>query len=299
MATLPVDADGEFGVEIRDDPPAHMLMKVQSFSKLWKHGIKKQESREFVAGNYKWRLIIYPQEGDDKISVYLSMAGTESLPVGWEVNAQCSILLRNEISNYYVCFRGKARRFDATSSRWGFSISKKMLNKFDLIVADTCCFGAEVFLDPKALVNECLSLLDWKITNFSKLKGVWTSEEFPAGGLRWKVKLFPNGNRDAKSVSVSIYLECVEAMTFSPHEKVKADFCLCIRNKLPHAHITRNTSHCFTAGENDWGFSNMIPISDMNDPSKGFLINDCCFLEAQLSVQDVVRTSKNVKGLDD
>ncbi|KAH6786551.1 hypothetical protein C2S52_006103 [Perilla frutescens var. hirtella] len=305
--TLPVD-DEEFGMEIRDAPPAHLLIKIQSFSKLSMHGVEKHESREFVTGNYKWKLIIYPngrkcKNESDHICVYLSVADTDSLPAGWEINANyLSIFLHNQISDNYFCFRGKSRRFDAKNSKWEFSISKRMLTEASngYLVDDTCTFGAEVFLNKTPAVIECLSLFDCKVSNFSKLKGVWNSEEFPAGGLQWKMKLFRNGTEDGKGESVSIFLECVESKSFAPHEKVKADFCIRIKNKLqPHDHVSKSSSNWFTSREDDWGFIHFIPTADMRDPSKGFIINDCCFLETQISVLDVVYTPKQLKGLAD
>lgn len=302
MALLfPADED-EFGMEIRDAPPAHMLIKFQSFSKLSRHGVEKHESRDFVTGNYKWRLIIYPNgresknEGDH-ISVYLSVAEIDSLPADWEINANLSIFLHNQISNNYLCFRGKARRFDAKNLKWGFSISKRVLTQPSngYLVDDECAFGAEVFLSKTTqAINECLSLHDWKIFDYSKLKGVWNSRYFLAGGLRWKMKLYPNGNgTGAEGKTVSIYLECAESKSFAPHEKVKADFCIRIRNNLPHhSHYYKSTSHWFTSDKDDWGFAAFMSISDMVDPDKGFIVNDSCYLETQITVLDVVYTPK-------
>ncbi|KAI3459822.1 hypothetical protein Pfo_016485 [Paulownia fortunei] len=300
MALLPSD-DEEFTMETRDASPAHFLIKIESFSLLSEYGIQKYESREFVAGDYKWRLIIYPDgqesENDDKhISVYLAMAGTSSLPVDWEVNAIFSFFLLNQISDKYLCFRGKMRRFHAMIPKWGFSklISKKSLTDQSngYLVDDNCVFGAEVFVNKSQRVIECVSLKitvpykrDWKISKFSELEDVWTSEEFSVGGHQWKIELYPNGNGSEKGRSVSMYLECVDSKSFAAHEKVKADFHLRIKNKL------HKFSHWFTSSECDWGLPAFIPIADMRNPSKGFIVDDCCFLEIEISVQAVVRNA--------
>ncbi|KAH6768218.1 hypothetical protein C2S51_013554 [Perilla frutescens var. frutescens] len=299
----------EICMEIRDAPPAHLLIKILSFSKLSKH-----ESREFVAGNYKWRLTIYPngrererENEGDHISVYLCVAEEDiDDTVGtWEVNAKCSILLHNQISDNYFCYQGKTVRLDAMNSKWGVSISKRILRdpSNGYLVDDKFVFGAEVFVSEKttpppaaaAIDDQCLRLLDWKISDFSKLEGVWYSEVFRVGGLRWKLQLYPNGNNSGKGKSVSIYLVCVECKSFAPHEKVKANFCIRIRNNLPHhSHRYKFTSYLFKSGGEfrSWGFANFISISDMGDPSKGFIVNDCCFLDMEIYLQDVVFTPK-------
>lgn len=54
------------------------------------------------------RVIIYPQvSGGGSISVYLSVVQAESLPLGWEVKADCSILIHNQVSGNYLCFQGR------------------------------------------------------------------------------------------------------------------------------------------------------------------------------------------------
>ncbi|GFP85247.1 math domain and coiled-coil domain-containing protein at3g58220 [Phtheirospermum japonicum] len=81
-------------METREASPAHLLIKIESFSLLEKHGIEKYKTREFESGEYKWRLIIYPN-GHDYVSVYLAIIDTSALPANWEVNASFSICLFN------------------------------------------------------------------------------------------------------------------------------------------------------------------------------------------------------------
>lgn len=44
------------------------------------------------------------------------------------------------------------------------------------------------------------------------------------------------------------------------------------------------TQHQFNARENDWGFTSFMPLGDLYDPSKGFLVNDTCLVEAEVAV---------------
>lgn len=62
------------------------------------------------------------------------------------------------------------------------------------LINGKCVFGAEVkFIVQRQAIIECLSLnnlnnlfkRDFKISEFSKLKRMWYSEEFQAGGQNW------------------------------------------------------------------------------------------------------------------
>ncbi|XP_012840428.1 PREDICTED: ubiquitin carboxyl-terminal hydrolase 12-like, partial [Erythranthe guttata] len=187
------------GMETREAPPAHLLVKIESFSLFEKYQIEKYETKEFAAGKYKWKLIIYPN-GDGNIgkdsgyvSVYLAMVDTCSQPV--EVNAVFSIFLFNHISGKYLSSLGRTRRFLGTKSKWGFSkfISKESLTdpSNGYVVGDkSCVFGAEVFVAKKEAITQFVSSRnvdvpykrDWIIPNYSKLGLFWVSEEFGAGG---------------------------------------------------------------------------------------------------------------------
>ncbi|KAH6778362.1 hypothetical protein C2S51_009674 [Perilla frutescens var. frutescens] len=299
--------DEEFSTETREASPANLVMKIESFSLLSDYGIKKYESREFVAGDYKWRLIIHPngyesEKEGEHVSVYLSAAGTSSLPVDWEVHAIFSIFLYNQISDNYLCFRGKARRFHAVNPKWGFAklISKKSLTDptNGYLVDDNCVFGAEVFVIKSQRIIESLCLKrvtqpfkrEWEISPFSQLGAVWESEEFEAGDNHWKISLYLNGNGSAVGRCVSIFVECVDSKSFAPHEKVNAKICITIKNKLLHDnHHSKNFTNWFTSADDNRGYPEFIPIADMREPRKGFVVGDCFLLQIEISVQASVR----------
>nr|GFC01960.1 ubiquitin carboxyl-terminal hydrolase 12-like [Tanacetum cinerariifolium] len=48
------------------------------------------------------------------------------------------------------------------------------------------------------------------------------------------------------------------------------------------------TQHQFHGRENDWGFTSFMPLSDLYDPSKGYLLNDTCYIEADDVVRKVI-----------
>ena len=55
------------------------------------------------------KLTIYPNGDTDEegtFSVSFSIADTDSLPAGWEVNAIFAFFIHNQMKDNYVCFRG-------------------------------------------------------------------------------------------------------------------------------------------------------------------------------------------------
>ncbi|EYU25545.1 hypothetical protein MIMGU_mgv1a024587mg [Erythranthe guttata] len=153
LCVKPATNDEVTTLNTREAPPSHFMIKIESFFVLEKYGIKKYETKEFVAGDYKWRLIFkFNGKDSDYISVNLAMADTTSLPTNWEVNALFSVFLFNQISGNYLSSTGRTLCFQATKSEWGISkfISRKVLSdpSNGYIIDDSCVFGAE-FLVPK------------------------------------------------------------------------------------------------------------------------------------------------------
>ncbi|KAL3641547.1 hypothetical protein CASFOL_012362 [Castilleja foliolosa] len=304
MYLAQVAAD-EVDMETREASPAHYLVKIDSFSLHDQRGINKIETTEFTAGNYKWRLVIHPNgHGTERdvdqgyVSVYLAIAaGSDDLPSNWEVNATFSICLFNHFSGNYIYSLGRARRFHALKQEWGFM---KFISMKDLtdpsngyIVNDKCVFGAEVFVNENKAVIECMSLKsvdtysykqEFKVTNFSSLKEKWISEEFTAGGHKWTIDVYLNGNGENIGRCLSIYLRHVVSI-----ESVRPCFTIRLKNQSsddrhPHHH-EKSSSNWFTATNSTFGWTSFIELSSLKDPNRGFIVNDCCVIEVELALQ--------------
>ena len=48
------------------------------------------------------------------------------------------------------------------------------------------------------------------------------------------------------------------------------------------------TQHQFNAHESDWGFTSFMPLGELYDPGRGYLVNDTCIVEADVAVRRVV-----------
>ncbi|XP_057793963.1 uncharacterized protein LOC131010449 [Salvia miltiorrhiza] len=272
MALFPADDQVKYTLKTRDISPVHLLTEIESFSRLWKHKIEPLESSEFESGDYKC-----------------------SLPTGWEMNAIFSFFLYNHISDNYLCFRGKARRFHAINPECGFSklITKESMTN-GYLFKDKCVFGAEVFVMKKhapLVQTVCVHHVsnpykhEWKISQFSKLQGIWKSEEFSTGGYKWNIQMYPKGTASACDRYVSMYLHCVDSKSFGCGKKLNASCLFTFKNM--HNAINDHSikvNHWFTCSSPGWGFSEFKAIDEMRDNSKGFVVDDCCTLQIQLSV---------------
>lgn len=53
-------------------------------------------------------------------------------------------------------------------------------------------------------------------------------------------------------------------------------------------HDYTDTQHQFNARESDWGFTSFMPLGDLYDPSRGYLVNDTVVVEAEVAVRKVL-----------
>ncbi|GER40467.1 TRAF-like family protein [Striga asiatica] len=272
-------------MESTAEADAHLLIKIQSFSLLAKHGIEKFETTEFESGGYKWKLIIYPsgkERDEGYVSVDLAIVNAGGSPAGWEIVVSGS------------------RRFLAIKTEWGFSkfISKKELNDPNngyLSHDDICVFGAEVFVNENKTIIDCLSLenvvgapykQEWNIPNFSKLGNKWVSPEFSVGGHKWKVKMYRNGSGESIGRFLSLYLSPIS--TNGNKERLHTWLTIRMKNQLSSKHQSRVGSIWFSAARGrNWGWPSFIELALLKDPNQGFVVNDCCIIEVELSVQAI------------
>ncbi|KAB1200361.1 Ubiquitin carboxyl-terminal hydrolase 12 [Morella rubra] len=147
----------------------------------------KYDSDVFECGGYKWYEIVFlPQwrkdcNGKGSISLYLVISETDSLPLGWEVNAVFRLFVLDQIRGEYLTLQdanGEVRLFHAMKTEWGFARFLTLRTFGDALngylVDDSCVFGAEVFVIKCTGEGECLSSLSSPITSSS----TWEIEKF-------------------------------------------------------------------------------------------------------------------------
>ncbi|KAI8028297.1 putative disease resistance RPP8-like protein 2 [Camellia lanceoleosa] len=254
---LPLKTEGILR-SLSDVPPAHYNFKIEYFSSFLNSKIENLESGVFEAGGYKWIVSLYPngnkkRKANGHISLYLAIAETKTLPVGWEV---------------HVDAEGGIRRFHWMKTEWGFD-ELVLLNTFNdasngYLFEDCCVFGAEVFVIKHSGKGECISMMKdplkgtytWKIDKFSEIVNENVlSEEFVVGGH----KCYGFIRKDMEL------------------QKLR------IKNQINMKHFERGVvTYWFSASGQTFGYPNFMSLNDLNNAGKGFKVNDAVIIEAQI-----------------
>ncbi|XP_031253462.1 ubiquitin carboxyl-terminal hydrolase 15-like [Pistacia vera] len=290
---------------LRNAPPSHYLLNIQSFSSL--NNLNKFISDNFDAGGFEWKLCLYPNgdkenKGEGHISVYLELAEMSSLPIGWEINVIFNFFVFDQLQDKYVTIQdGRIRRFHSMSTEWGFSrfldleTFRNPSNGY--LIKDTCVFGAEVFLVKNTFKGEFLSKMEdpathyhtWVVKNFTALTDKkCISESF--GPYKWYVVLFPNGHNEGKGKNISIYLSYDRSF----NAKLFVNFILRVKNQKTGPHIEKKVEdHMFCPTVEDWGFSEFMLLDTLKDPKQGYLVDDNCIIEAEVQLLGSVSLNKS------
>ncbi|CAN6703488.1 unnamed protein product [Malus baccata var. baccata] len=140
----------------------------------------------------------------------------------------------------------------------------------------------------KKQVGDLVSVtFTWRIEKFSRLRPQkHYSDSFAVGDFKWQIVVYPKGSSgNPGKHDLSIYLNVADATTLSSGWSRYAQFTLTVVNQLDSdKSITFETKHVFSASKSDWGFTSFMPLSELSDCTKGFLVNDACVLEAEVAV---------------
>ncbi|CAI9776383.1 unnamed protein product [Fraxinus pennsylvanica] len=117
-------------------------LKISKFSKLE----KEWNSKEFNAGDHKWKVCVYPKgngaQNGSHVSIFLHKVGFSS---GEKVKADCSICIKNQskIGNRKYQFN---RLFSASSNSWGWPsfIPIADMKQPGCLVGDVCIIEVEI-----------------------------------------------------------------------------------------------------------------------------------------------------------
>ncbi|CAH9060937.1 unnamed protein product [Cuscuta europaea] len=296
----------------RDTPPSDFIFMIRSFSQLSQSGIEKLESGVFQTCDKKWKLCVHYHKGnkkagdeddDGRISLYLQMVETESLPRGWEVHAKFSLFVYDQVNDNYLTVQdggGKVRRFHYMKTKWGLDellpLSTFTNPSNGYLVDDTCAFGAEIFVLPNSTKRECHSIVvnkdpeqnihTWKVSGFSSIKTEFiTSNEFLIEGIKWTLRLYPKGYSTAKGQSLSLYMALTAAEDVSNNLGTKLfakyKFRICNQLNAQH-HESSSVEHVFDDPKGPfYGSHKCMPLKMLESTSGGFLVNDTLVVQVE------------------
>ncbi|KAA8545755.1 hypothetical protein F0562_020794 [Nyssa sinensis] len=256
--------------------------------------------------HYEYRRLHFYPNGNKKrnvtdyISLYLVISDTKSLPPVWEIRVQFKLFVFDHIRLKYLTVQdagGMIRRFNRVKIDWGFD-QFLSLNTFKTasngyLLKDSCVFGAEVFVIKYAGKGECLSFIKepqdniytWKVHNFSLISDGCLSERFMIGEQIWRLMLFPKGVL-SEGESLSLHLFTAERPR---NWKLYADFKLRIKDQLRSQDVERQTSLWSTTSSFFCDYWAFMLLSDLNDKSRGFIVNNTLIIEVEILVMSVIK----------
>uniref|UniRef100_A0A7N0VJD6 ubiquitinyl hydrolase 1 n=1 Tax=Kalanchoe fedtschenkoi TaxID=63787 RepID=A0A7N0VJD6_KALFE len=131
------------------------------------------------------------------------------------------------------------------------------------------------------------SRFTWRVENFTRLNAKKLySDTFSAAGHHWRILVFPKGNNVDY---FSIYLDVADSESLSHGWRIYAHFTLAVVNQIHGNYsIVKDARHQFNAKESDWGFTPFMHLSELYDPTKGFIVNDTIVIEAEVAVHTLI-----------
>ncbi|XP_039002916.1 protein RESTRICTED TEV MOVEMENT 3-like isoform X2 [Hibiscus syriacus] len=134
-------------------------------------------------------------------------------------------------------------------------------------------------------INEKLRKFTWRIDNFSTIEDkMYYSEDFIVEGNKWRITIYPKGNG---ADYLSIYLRVADSSTLPSGWSAYAQFGFAVIDQIDRRNsVSQVATREFRAEEGNgvFGFTSFLPLNELRDPKRGYLVNDACLVEAYFSI---------------
>ncbi|XP_059652543.1 MATH domain and coiled-coil domain-containing protein At3g58370-like isoform X2 [Cornus florida] len=132
----------------------------------------------------------------------------------------------------------------------------------------------------------------FKIESFSLLLETKTenyeSDVFEAGGYKWTLSFYPNGNRKRnKKDHIALYLAISDTDNLPCDWEVHVNFKLFVYDHIRDKYLTvedTEPARRFHVMKTEWGFEKFLSLETFQNPSNGYLIDDNCVFGAEVFV---------------
>lgn len=132
----------------------------------------------------------------------------------------------------------------------------------------------------------------------AKYRDHFSSTEFKAGGYRWVLTVYPNGNKKENGDGhLSLYVRMVDKLGFGSSVSVALRFLIYDQIRDKYLTILDIREKRFQAIKNEWGIPKVLPLSSFADCSNGYLVKDCCVFGAEVLVINVENYASEVSVL--
>ncbi|XP_077218767.1 MATH domain and coiled-coil domain-containing protein At3g58270-like [Tasmannia lanceolata] len=137
------------------------------------------------------------------------------------------------------------------------------------------------------------SKVRWTIHNFSTLNTQkHYSDIFLVDGCQWKLLIYPKGNGVSQ---LSIYLVVADLESLPDGWSRTTKFGISVIDQLHNKSTVRiEADHKFNVKESDWGFKSFLALSELHDLLKGYIVNDVCIVEVDVTLLAAVPKNEGV-----
>ncbi|KAH0677829.1 hypothetical protein KY285_025630 [Solanum tuberosum] len=138
-------------------------------------------------------------------------------------------------------------------------------------------------VDAVAVDGPVSARFTWTVHNFSKLNRKNSySDAFNVGRYQWRILIVPKGNNGDH---LSLYLTVVNTAAL-PYGWIRyTQFSLAVLNQIDdNFTVRKDTQLQFTARMREWGFISFMPLTELYDPGRGYLVDDKVILEAYVTL---------------
>ncbi|KAG6497623.1 probable inactive serine/threonine-protein kinase fnkC [Zingiber officinale] len=273
---------------------------IDGFSTIANRGADMYYSRSFTACGFNWKLqlaSVLEEDGEKYVGIYLLNDDADSKIS--KIKAIYKLFIYDQLHAEHIQKEGE-NYFHSKSHGFCCKVASNKFNcsKSGLLVNDRCVFGAQVLeafacqSDEKG-IHESLSLnkdltpriYTWVIKDVSKSKDKLISGTFAAGGYSWRIWLYPNLATYKDCLGVFLMMD--NAASLSSKTSVYVDFSLCLLDLHNANHRKLTVKYLFSSKSATVGFPKFLSWKEVQDPSRGFLLNDTCIVEASVVVLGV------------
>ncbi|CAH2066905.1 unnamed protein product [Thlaspi arvense] len=279
--------------------PSTYALKMESYITLLESNKEIYQTRPFSVGGYNWTLLVYPKgnnkdNGTGYVSLYVETHSTTPIPEGEEIYADLRFYVFNKKENQYFSIQhDDVWRFSASEKTWGFSqvipvdTFKDPQNGY-LYDGEHCEFGVDVTIPTLFEKSELVTITEeisnptftWAIPGYSQLdRSSYSSDRFTMANRDFYIVVYPNGVFVEQEV-LSVFLS-LEGPRISPDEFVLVEAAIRVLSQRPSNNVQVNISTFYSHGFS-YGQTNFMPLADLRDPSKGFLVNDVLTVQVEL-----------------
>lgn len=151
-------------------------------------------------------------------------------------------------------------------------------------VLDSSTYDQAHVTVPDPFPDPLLGSHEWKVEGFTRLtEPKLYSESFMLGGYKWRLLIFPKGN---KAEFLSLYLDVPDTELLPQNWQRAAGFKLSLIDQVDGKHtFVKDTSHTFTGRESDWGFTSFLPLAEVYNPAKNYIVDDAIVLRVEVNVR--------------